>query len=124
MSEHRAHDYYRKLVGKTFNGEFKGIWSRGDSESKKFAKIDISAAALEGLAEIQANFEGLIWKGFHGGILYVDPNNLSGCELNEIYYFQIIDYSSFQFPEKDFKERKKYKDHCGFYFVLGRSDCR
>lgn len=121
MDEHKAMEYYQRVVGESFAGQFVGVYDRGDG-ARSWLKITINQMSKEmrdSLGEIEDRFEGHIWKGFHNGVLYVQAYSQEHeDDLTNGAEFKIIAVRFFEFGNAGWKEPYKYTDQCGFHFDL------
>ncbi len=125
MAKHEANQYYKDLVGEKFTGSYDGrgpigteVWTRIKSDMMK------NDTMKNGLDTIDDKFEGKIWRGFHDWmstpyrILYVKKENSTAKEMEKAKKFKIMSYNYFPRPGIVWKEVDKYKDKCGFYFIV------
>ena len=92
-----------------------GEYNRGDYKAISWLTIRIkykSETMKEGLDEIVTKFEGKIWKGYHNDCLYVKSDN----DVQEGTTFKIVNYKRFEL--EDWKEPDKYREKCGYYFIV------
>ena len=114
---------YQSLVGKTFQGNYLGQWSRGDSNSQTYHVIEVTGPPeLENiLSNIHKLGDGRVWKGF---IIQGNPNyklyalleNWPGIVTSNT--FKIVTVNRFSFPEEEWKERQKYSECAGYNISL------
>ena len=114
-------EYYSTLVGEEFEGTHVGEFSRDDDRAVTWAKIMIGnmPRTMEGkLQAIASNFEGAIWKGFHNGIIYVNPSDHHDWEdIMNADTFRIKDFKVHDYQWNP-KEPEKYTSQQGYCFIL------
>lgn len=114
--------YYKALVGEEFTGKLlRDFFNREDDTSVSWAKINIDSMphTMEaGLQAIINNFEGKIWKGFHNGIIYVNPDDHHDWKaIMSAGTFRIEAYKKLDFQWRP-KEPEKYTSQQGYCFIL------
>lgn len=109
----RKAEHYRQAVGEYFTGKY-----IGKSSSEEWYKIEIDEESLTGTMKDALNDIdkcGGFWKGYFRGVLY------TACE-EEIESldskFKITGWGSFPKDEAKWREREKYPDKRGFFFVV------
>lgn len=118
--------FYQALIGETFTGTHWGTFNRqafnpDDTTSKTWLKIALGSMSPRmeaGLQAIVDNFEGRIWKGFHEGIMYINPEDHSDLEsIMGAGEFKIVSFKILPF-HRDCKEPGKYTNQYGCCFIL------
>jgi hypothetical protein len=120
--EEEISSFYGALIGETFYGTYNGPFDRRDGTSIVWHTISIDYMTLSpkmnsGLMAIVKKFEGRIWKGFHNGVMYINPERHKESILSAR-KFKIVDFDIKCFPPWKVKEPEKYTDGCVCSFVL------
>ena len=109
-------------MGKVFTGYYIGDYNRGDPESSWCYRIAIdyrrtSEGIMRGLDAIEYKFDGRIWTGLFRDVLYIRQADHPPY-VTQANRFKIVGFKGFEFQPYQFKEARKYRDCCCFYFVL------
>ena len=121
----RVSQYYHALIGETFEGTQAGTFNRQefleDDTAVCWHKIALGSMSPEmdqGLKDIVSKFEGRIWKGFHNGVMYINPEDHSDMRaIQRAREFKITDFKILPF-DKNCKEPEKYTYQFGCCFIL------
>jgi hypothetical protein len=109
--EDKISSFYRALIGETFHGTHAGIYNRRDiyqedSTSIDWHKISMDSTTLSpkmesDLRAIVENFEGRIWKGFHNGVMYINPEHHDMDSILSVRKFKIVNFVPF--PQRNYE---------------------
>lgn len=121
----KVSQYYQALIGEIFEGNHVGTFNRQDFLEDdtavcwyKIALGSMSPEMKEGLQAIVSNFEGCIWKGFHNGVMYINPEDHSDMgTILRANRFKITDFKVLPF-HRSCKEPEKYTYQLGCCFIL------
>lgn len=117
-----ADDLYSKLVGRSFNVQYRGIHPITSIGWLEF-QITYNGTLGSCLQEIENQYEGVIWKGFVLGmycnLVYVKSSDV--FEAGDVCQLTVVGYGSFEFPEHAWHERQKYTAMKGYYMEVKRS---